>query len=480
MSDTISSSRPCPVRGAVPAGLAFLLAFSWVLSSTQAVKPRPAEGRFYCETAHYRVFSDRADAPATASLLESLHERLDRFFSEAPEESTAANPPPVGKVEVQLFADAASYVEKIREDGVFSQHLEDSGGFCPIDRRTIYVHRRADDDYRRYLVLHEAVHRYVLDRFGENFSDPENWLIEGFADAFAVHRRISPGSIAWGTPPSISQTDFPGRFLAMADRGELPLSPSELLEMDRVFSDGSLGDLNRHAIAWAVVRKLIEDHPRSFWRLWEGLRSGASIGDAWQTLSMKEKPTGKALRDWVWPRRTPWRVIWSTWEERSCRDEHPPEAGSFRGFSETSALAVLQSHVTMVELELSPSESGRPFSGGVVFGRSEEMPKRFDLLLIDSAEGDCRWFRREEETWKYRRRWELAPSKEPWRYRVEPTDEATEIFLGEMRLLRLPPESQRVFGVFIERSSVRFSWKLLAKREEDDAVPRTPTENAGE
>jgi hypothetical protein len=248
---------------------------------------------------------------------------------------------------------------------------------------------------------------------------------------------------------------------------KLPRSASGEIEVDRIFLASSLDDLDRHAVVWALVRKLIEDHADSFWKIWNAVLEGESGTAAWHNLPFAEKPSLETLVQWAKKRRGCWAIVWDSFEELRCDRKSPPSWGTFRASSETSALALWNAHAFPLRIELEPTPPKVSFTGGIVFGTPDQLPGMFELLLFDSEARDCRWYRREDRTWKLRHRWEFdamakeEPASEGCVFRIENSSKATNIYLQERHLLNLPREKFRKFGVFLERSSIRFSWSLL-------------------
>lgn len=152
--------------------------------------------------------------------------------------------------------------ERFREAGLLPDTVPDfSHGYC--DRHRFWMLDQSNPDYRRHLLLHEAVHAFTITL--RDLTAP-TWYAEGIAELLATHRLTDSRD----PPPS-------GRFIATP----IPLTADDVEQLGRIEQIQRLrrgggcpslqqvfvtppslhGELPAYAGSWAAVA-LLALHPR--------------------------------------------------------------------------------------------------------------------------------------------------------------------------------------------------------------------------
>ena len=326
-----------------------------------ALRPASGPAAGIARSKHYDVRVEGLDARDVGAMLEALHAQLTKFFGLAPQ----------GRLSVVVCATRERYVAALKADG---QHAPDAGGYyCPANRKA-YLWVQPSEYFTRQLILHEATHQFHYLAASGNRRPSAGWYEEGLAEYFGMHNW--DGATLWtGVVPAITLEDYPARALRYVDASRAGLERTLTAESSAT-----------RPVAWTLVHFLMNRDAKKFRALAAKLDRREPPAGAFREVY--GPVTGGLARDyraWVRSRAQPWRIVWTSWQQRGQGIE---------GASGTSALAVLKDTPGSLTVELGPV--GGTVRAGLVFGFKSQQDFR---VFQRTPDGRLRVVRRLQRRW---------------------------------------------------------------------------------
>ena len=283
---------------------------------------------------HYSVYAETLPAADVAAMLEALHERLGRFFGRAPK----------GHLRVEVYTTRDRWLAAMRRDG--DGDPGEGGGYYRPANRTAYLYVQPSEYFTRHLIVHEAAHQFHWLVATGNRAPACEWYAEGLVEYFAMHdwdgRRLRTGVV-----PAVTLEDYPARALkALRQVGH---------DMEAVIAGRTAAG---RPLAWAMVHYLVNRRGEAFGRLRRRLDRREDPLAAWRAeLGPVGDDLRGRLREWLEARQQPWRVVWTSWQQRG---------DAIEGGSRTKALAVLKRTPRSLSADVELIRG--PLKAGIAFG----------------------------------------------------------------------------------------------------------------
>lgn len=249
---------------------------------------------------HYELTVPSAfeDGEDWLALAEALHARLREHFGAAPPEEAP--------LQVQFYADQASYMAGLAAEGV-APEVSRAGGVYWTGTRKASFWRQPSRAFTRHLYLHELVHQFHYLAVMDNQPRTPTWYTEGLAEHFSHHTWDGKTLVTGLSDLVMLEENIPS-MAAAAREGTLDLEE---------VASGRLGGPKPES--WALVHWLLAGPDRGLTqrfrklerRMWAGTPFTSKVFGS--SARARERCLDQGL-EWLGSLRTTWRIEWIEWD----------------------------------------------------------------------------------------------------------------------------------------------------------------------
>ncbi len=249
---------------------------------------------------HYELTVPSAfeDGEDWLALAEALHERLREHFGAAPPEETL--------LQVQFYADQASYMAGLAAEGV-APEVSRAGGVYWTGTRKASFWRQPSRAFTRHLYLHELVHQFHYLAVMDNQPRTPTWYTEGLAEHFS-HHTWDGKTLRTGLSDLVMLEENIPSMAAAARSGTLDLEE---------VASGRLGGPKPES--WALIHWLLAGPDKALTerfrklerRMWAGTPFSSKVFGS--SARARERCLSQGL-EWLGSLKTTWKIEWIEWD----------------------------------------------------------------------------------------------------------------------------------------------------------------------
>ena len=249
---------------------------------------------------HYELTVPGAfeDGEDWLALAEALHARLREHFGAAPPEETP--------LQVQFYADQASYMAGLAAEGV-APEVSRAGGVYWTGTRKASFWRQPSRAFTRHLYLHELVHQFHYLSVMDNQPRTPTWYTEGLAEHFS-HHTWDGKTLRTGLSDLVMLEENIPSMAAAARAGTLDLEE---------VASGRLGGPKPES--WALVHWLLASPDKALTerfrklerRMWAGTPFSSKVFGS--SARARERCLEQGL-EWLGSLQTTWKIEWIEWD----------------------------------------------------------------------------------------------------------------------------------------------------------------------